>query len=167
MSESLYKISSEYQSRLNELDENTDMESFTEWLNKATPDLHNKILAVAAYTKELQAKELAINSLILELEYRQGKLDQRANKLRDDILYSMNLNGIKKVEGVEFDVSVRNNKSRVIIDDESLIPVQFVNFVEKFTSEKKISKDLLYEALKSGEVRGCHLEESISLQIKS
>jgi hypothetical protein len=42
MSESLYKISSEYQSKLNELDENTDMEAFTEWLNQAAPDLRKE-----------------------------------------------------------------------------------------------------------------------------
>ena len=58
---------------------------------------------------------------------------------------------------------IQTNPPKVVIDDEMLIPGDYVKIVQ----EKQIDKKLIAEAIKAGEkVDGAHLEQGTTLRIK-
>jgi hypothetical protein len=87
---------------------------------------------------------------------------KKASNLKEQIIKSMEKNGLKKIEFNNFKISLGNTPPALIVDDESLLPEEVI----KIKEVKQIDKMLLKKMLKVNEVAGCHLESRIKLNIK-
>ena len=89
-------------------------------------------------------------------------IENRATRIKQYIHSGMDIAGMVELEIGTKKVCIQKNPASVVIDDPNLIPAQF-KVTEVIT---KIRKAEIKEALKSGEVAGCHTEQSFSLRIK-
>jgi hypothetical protein len=160
----IYSLTSEYkliEAQL--LDEECDQESFQKLLDSVKADINNKILNYAFVIKNLENTLNGINEAIGAMCVRQKQICNKIETLKEYTLKAMNETGINKIESDYFNVSVRNNMPKVIIDNESKIPEEFLRVKTIIEPDKIRIKDFL----SSGEVlAGAHLEANKSLQIK-
>lgn len=164
----LYKIASEYAQALEALEQMEDVtpEMIEDSLANMKDDLTGKILNVAAYVKKLDQDMDTVKSYILAMEVRYERLYKTRNKLTDYLKKNMELANVKKVQGLEFDIWIRNNPVRVEIEDLSKLLIESSEYVKeeiKYTPDKKAIKEAIERGI---EVPGARLEQTTSLVIK-
>jgi DNA repair exonuclease SbcCD ATPase subunit len=160
----LYEISNSLRDLLDELDEAEGelSEDLEHRLDVATMALTEKIDNVLAFAAEREAYADALRGEMERLGKRAKSVEATADSLRKYVLTSMRRAGIPKVEGLRFTARTQANPGRVVVDDESKIPQEFVNT----RTESYIDKRALRDALLKNDVPGAHIEQSISLRIK-
>ena len=71
--------------------------------------------------------------------------------------------GVRKIETVTGSFSIRKNAPSLIIENEALIPKEFITIIQT----EKVEKNEIKKALKEGkEINGVRLESSESLIVK-
>jgi len=161
----LYQIKNEYLQALNELE---NMEGLTpEMINDSLASINvrfeEKALAVAAYIKNLQSDIERMTAYRMAMAERQDRIDNKIEHLKNYLKHNMQALDKKIIKGIEFDISLRNCNSKVVIDDESRIGQEW--YRREIVS--KLDKEALRNALQNGqEVKGAHLEQGVSLTIK-
>jgi len=161
MNLNIYRVSEEFYNALYDCD-NEDFESKLEEFNTITDeDIKRECLNLSAYAKNL---DLEINTCKLyeeDMRSKRRSLERKSLSLKEHIKNNMVNNGIKKIHGDEFDVSVRKNPSSVVIEDEEKVSDEYM-FIKKQPNKKLIKDDL-----KNGiYLEFAKLVESTSLQIK-
>lgn len=121
----------------------------------------DKLEGCGLYVKNLIAEVDAIKEEERNLAERRKVKENKAERMRDYMLKSMAATNTSKLDTSKVAISTRKS-TKVVIDDESKIPVDYVTI--KQTSQ--VDKSALRKALKSGDVSGAHLEESLNLQLK-
>jgi hypothetical protein len=139
-----------------------------------TPELENELII---NQEELQHKSVNYGYVIKSFESDLSLIDEEIKRLqalkkakiaavdrmKETVLYAMNIYGIEKVGSPTLTVSVRNNPEATEIINEEQIPA-------KFKTEKVsivIDKTAIKKAIQSGDnVTGAILTRSQSLQIK-
>jgi hypothetical protein len=164
----LYKITEDIRLRLDALLD-SDIELTEEeqacLFGRIKDEAKDKQLAVAAYIKNIEAEIKSMEKYQDEMQERVVKFSNKASKLKDYLKYSLDSLGLEKVEGIEFDISIKKNPPSVLIEDESVLPAFFIK--EEVSVIKKIDKKLIAERLKQGEkVAGCDLVQNTRLEIK-
>ncbi len=119
-------------------------------------------IADAAVDYEHQAK--AVAERIAEMTERKSRLSRTAENLRNVILQSMSIRGMKTIPSPVLTLSVSDRAGDVVITDEALIPSRFFK-PQPPVLDKKALKEAV---LKDGEViEGASLGNgSISLTIR-
>lgn len=161
----LYQIKNEYLQALNELEnmEGLTPEMIQDSLGAIDAQFEEKALNVAAFVKYLESKVSTITVYQVIMDDRRNMLNNKIDHLKNYLKHNMQALDKKKIEGVEFDLSIRTSNSKVVIDDESRIGQEW--YLRNIVS--RLDKEALRNALANGkEIPGAHLEQGVSLTIK-
>lgn len=129
--------------------------------------LVEKQRAVVACLKNNDANINMLDNAIKELTARKKSMQARHDSLKDYLLVNMLNNGISEInaDNMTFSAKIATNPPSVVIDDESLIPAEYMRVppVPPLAADKTAIKD----AIKAGiEVPGVHLESTQRVNIK-
>lgn len=140
-----------------------DIESF----DQSKIALKEKQLAVVAYLKNNDANIGMLDNAIKQLQDRKKAMQTRHDSLKDYLLTNMQANGITEInaENLTFTAKIKNNPASVVIDDESLLPADYMRQPE--TPPPAPDKTLIKKAINDGfEVPGARLTQGFRLDIK-
>lgn len=119
----------------------------------------DKLEACGIYCKNQQAEIDAMKAEEQALAKRRSVKENKVKRLKEYMLQSMEATETAKLDTPKVYISKRKSQ-RVIIDDESKVPRQFVKITET------VNKTEIKKALKNGTVDGAHIEESLNLTLK-
>ena len=148
---------------LNNEDNELDKETLEDTKESVKMLLEQKSEQLELIFKELETKEKKCKE-ISDFYYRKSvETKEKNDALKKIIMEIMENLGTKKIETITGSFTVRKNQAALVIDDESLIPNQFITIVQT----NKIEKNEIKKAIKNGEdIAGVHFENSESLLIK-
>lgn len=148
--------------KLHDLD--LDDQTIADTLEGESGDLVEKGKNIAAIFRNLESDAKQIKEAEEQLCARRKAIERRAERLKEYLKTNMEISGIQKIECPWFVVSLRNNPESVVIDDETLIPRDYLREIPaRFEPDKTLCK----AAIKDGfDVPGVHLERKTSLVIK-
>lgn len=161
----LYELSEDYQNIVDLLETSEDeevIELLTEALNSLNDDIKTKVDNIVRVVRNLQSDIDALKSEEKRLAERRKATERRVSNLEKYLFDFASSCKDKKIKGNLFEVAIRKNPVKVVIDDESNIPMDFV------TKEvvHKIDKKSLKDFLKDNKIDGCRLVQDESLRIK-
>lgn len=166
----LYQLVEQYRS-LEALDASDDLpaEVIRDTLEGLTGELTLKATNVAKYIMNVEAMAEAIERASTQMKGRANRMRNRADSIRDYLRNNMQGAGITKIEAVEFVLSLKKNPPAVVIDDEAVIPADYIVTPEPLPPPlPRPDKKLIAKAIKEGfSVPGCHLEQAERLEIKA
>ena len=161
----LYELTGEYLDLL-ELAENPDTDAKA--IEQAMLSISGMIDDKAeGYCKVIQNLESTVSAIDLEakrLNERKKAMKKHIEDIKNSLLASMLACGKTKIQGNIFDISIRNNAEKMIIDDESEIPSQFY-VPQAPTLDTAALKKYLKENPEE-EFDFAHLEKGRSLKIE-
>lgn len=121
----------------------------------------DKIDAFWAFIKEEEGRADAIKAESKRLASKAATIQNRLSYLRGLYLHVMRSNGLKKVSGNAYTLSVRTAK-KVDVFDQNIVPEEFLRIIPE---SREVDKNAAKAALKEGrDVPGCALIETYSLQ---
>lgn len=120
-------------------------------------EFNDKAVSVVHYIKNLDADAEAIDTEIKRLSARKKAISAKQDAIKEYLRFNMDATGIKKIECPLFTISSVAGREIVSIDEEALIPDEFIE-IKSVIQPKKA--DIL-KALKSGnEVPGASITRS-------
>ncbi|MDS1142424.1 siphovirus Gp157 family protein [Pusillimonas sp. SM2304] len=132
---------------------------------EAESDLPGK---VETYCIVLREKEAAIEAYKREKERFDALIkseDNAVTRMKEALLTGLQVAGEKTVKAGTFTVAIQGAKGRVIIEDEKLLPSDYLTSPEPPTPQP--NKNAIYKALNDGyQVPGCRLQAGVRLAIK-
>lgn len=132
-----------------------DDEAVKNTLECVQGDFNDKAVAIIKLSENLSADTSAIDAEIERLKARKQVILNKQEGLRDYLLHNMEAAGITKIECPLFTASLRKGVESVEIENESLLPDEFVS-VEVVTKPDKKS---IKQAIQSGkEVPGASMK---------
>lgn len=138
-----------------------DQEAYMQRLDNLQMCFDDKALNVAKFIKSLEAESEAIKQAIDSMKERITTNNKRVAYL-EKYLTNICLQQGRFPQDAQVKLGVRKS-SRVIIDDESAIPPEFL----KIQMVESLDKTMISQKLKAGEeVPGAHMETMQNLQIK-
>jgi hypothetical protein len=142
-------------------DEEIDEQTFQNTMECLQMDIEEKADGYARVIRNMESVAAAIEAEQKRLRTRKEKIEKRIEAMKENLKYSLQILGIKKIQTDLFTVSIALNPPKVVIDDESKIPKDYIYM------EPKIDRTAIKTALQSGiEVPACRLERGESLRIK-
>ena len=164
MNLALYKVADHYLRACEDLRECAELpqQAIADTLESLSGDVEHKALNIAAYYKNLQAEIADMKEYETDMRLRRRRLEHHADKLKTYLKENIERCGITKIKGQEFSISIRKNPPSVIIDDERVLPNDYISRIEIHPDKTKIKA-----AIQSGEtIEGAHIENSTSLIIR-
>ena len=123
----LYEIAETYRRALETLgDLDLPDEAVQNTLEGLQGDLQAKGTNVAAFCLHLEAMSEAIKEAEGKMAHRRKVIANRAENIRAYLKHCMETAGISKIESPQFKLSIKKNPPKTVIDDESLIPAEFM-----------------------------------------
>ena len=158
----LYEIAKDYKDALEELTDIED-EAVVDTLEGLKGTLETKSENIIKYTQNLNSTIHAMKEAEKSMAERRKKLEKKVLGIKQYVKNVMEENQINKIETVNFDLSIRKNPPKAVIEDQEMIPK---DFVETHVSEK-ININKVKEELKKGaSVQGARLVQETRLDIK-
>ena len=161
----LYKIAEDHQEIIEAIDSGEfTQEEMADTLEGALGTFEEKAQSVLAYSENIAADIDQVDQAIKRLQERKKTLANKQQSMRDYLKHNMQRTGITNIKCPLFSITLAKGRDKVIIDDEELIPSDYVN-VEVV---QKADKRALLSDLKEGlDIPGCHIEKGEeSLRIK-
>lgn len=161
----IYQVSEQYLLALNELLAIEDLpdEVVRDTIESLQGDMEVKARNVAAYIKNIEAESFAVGEAVNQMTARKKRLDSEANKLREALKAGLQKCGMFDLKFPEFAIRVKFNPISVVVDDEAMIPLEFIT--EKIT--RCANKALMKSCMEAGSViGGARLERKTRLEIK-
>lgn len=141
-------------------------EQIADTLNALEGDIQEKAVAVAMFSRNLEATAEAIREAAKAMLTRAERVQRRAESVQQYLLYNMQAAGITKIEAPQFVLAVRKNPPAVIVDDEAQIPADFM--VQPAPPPPRPDKTAIKRELQAGHaVPGAHLLQSERLEIRT
>lgn len=164
MTTPLYRIADDYLAVARQLsDLDLPDEVIADTLEGASGDLENKAWNIAALIQQFDGDIGLIKDAEQRMAARRKTLERRVDWLRGYLLGQLLRVGIHEIDSPEFVIRLRDNPPKVILDDETLVPVSYRR--EEITIT--LRKDDIRKALLDGHpVPGAHLEREKRLVIK-
>lgn len=119
----------------------------------------DKLEGCGVWCKNEKAEIEALRAEEKNLAERRRVKENKLQSMKDYILKSMEATDTTKLETTKVAMSTRKSQ-RVIIDNEDIIPEQFLRV------STIVDKAGLKKALRQGEIEGAHIEDNVSLQLK-
>jgi hypothetical protein len=162
----LYNLSAEVAAIKEKLENSElDQQTIADTLEAESFDFEEKCKAVAYVIKEFKAKDEALIEALDEMELRRHAIKNKIYSLNHYLLTCLQRAGVKKVEGVEFDISVRKNPQSVDVFESGLIPESYWKTPEP--SPAMLDKRAILKTLKEGvNIPGCRLVQTERVDIK-
>ena len=161
----LYELTDSYKSVLelfSDQEQSFDDALITDTLESIELDVDEKIINTAAVIKTLQAEAEAIKNAMAPMLERQKALESRADGLRSYLLLNMKKVGKTNVKSPWLTVAVHKSPVSVKINEEWLVPSEFLTEVVTV----KINKTNIKNAWGDAGIPGCELIQSEHLRIK-
>lgn len=108
----------------------------------------------------LEARGVAQGIQLKALQRRKAATLARIERIEDRILGDMLDARLDNLNGLQCSMSLRQNAASLMIDDEALIPEEYVRSVVTTSPDKLAIKAAIADNIA---VPGCHLEQSVSL----
>lgn len=162
---SLYLIAAEYQQAAARLqDTDLDEQTILDTLDGMAGAVELKARNVAFVIRSTEALAASMKQAESDIAARRKHVEARAEHIKDYLLAHMIACGITKIECPEFQLSVRDNPTSVVIDAESQIPD---DYWREIPATRYVDKTLVKQAIADGyEVPGVHTERAKRLTIK-
>ena len=144
---------------LNE-DQKKAMDAYLDELAQAESD---KVDSFAAFMREETARALYYKEEAKRLANKAKNAENRISFLKNRYLDIMRENGVSKIKGNAYTLSIRH-VPHVIVDDDAQLDDLYMRIIPE---KREPDKVVIREALKGGVViPGCRLEQTDSLQIR-
>lgn len=165
----LYELSAAYRAlseRLNDADADMPPEVIADTLDGEAGDLEEKVTNTAKVIQNMRAEAKAIREAMADMSARAAATDKRADSLESYLLANMQLADMPKVKSPWFIVSLKTSQ-RTIIDDESLIPADYLREIPAVADSTAPDKALIKKSLADGyAIPGAHVEQHVTVSIK-
>lgn len=162
----LYVLAEDYRNAVISLaDLDLPPEVVADTLESMIGDIEVKSTNVAMFVRNLEATAEQIKAAEAEMAKRRKAIETRTQHVRDYLKDNMLRAGINKIECPYFKLAIRDNPPAVVIDDQSMIPANYMRQPE--TPPPAPDKKAIGDALKAGvEIKGARLERGQRLEIK-
>ena len=153
---SLFNLTDSYLKVKRMEEEGADTETIIDTLNAIESAIEDKAENYHGFIKQLEGEIHAINTeqkRLVDLKRSKVNLIER---LKQNLIAALEATGSERIQTDTVIVSLRNNAYTLDIQDESNIPMDFVEEV----IERKIDKRALLQYVKENEVEGIHLKRS-------
>lgn len=160
----LYEIANDYMSLLHELVEAPELtDEHLSLLDEHKDHLEKKIVNVGAFIKNMEAEYHAIENAIEDMIKRSTTLSGKIDRLKDYLKINMERFNMMEVKSPQFDIKIRNNPPSAIIEDEKLIPKQYI----RETIVSRIDKAKISQELKNNvPIPGAFLDYRTRIEIR-
>lgn len=155
----LYELQEAYQ---NILDLDLTEEELKDALLALKGSIKEKANSIGQVLNTFAAEAAVYDAEIKRLKAKKDAAENKADRLKDYLSYTLKTMEIDKLECDLFKFSFKGSKS-LIVDDEKLIPEEFVTKQEVIKVDKKALKKAIDA---NGEIPGCHIHEKKNLQIR-
>jgi len=162
---SLYNISKEYQLTLDLVMQCDEVgEQQLAELNRLEGAIEDKAIGIAYYIQNLKEESHSVKCAAKAMLTRAKYLDAKQEYLSKYLLLNLQSSGVSEIrKSPHFVIKVRTNPVKVVIDDVTALPDEFV-VIRETRSEDKIG---IAKALKDGfNVPGAYLVADQRLEIK-
>jgi hypothetical protein len=163
----LYELAIQHQ-QLMQLDGSEDIpaEVIRDTLEGLEGEIQDKAHSIARMIENLDAEAEAIMDASKAMRERSCRVSRRADEMRNYLMFQLLACGITKLKFTEFTVAVRDNPEAVRINDDAVIPAEFM--VTPEPPPPAPDKKALKAAIKAGtEIRGVWLERGQRLEVKA
>lgn len=162
MSLSLYNLVGSYNQLWNQIEE-MDLDALEDTLQSIEDAIEVKAENYAYMMRMMDAEAEVIKAEEKRLADRRKAVENRKERLKANLENGLLMAGIDKVKTPTVTVAIQNNPPSVQIEDEDLVPEQFVT-VEII---RKIDRKSILQALKDGDlIEGCSIKQGKSLRIR-
>jgi hypothetical protein len=166
----LFQLTEQYRSLLALADSETDIppEVLNDTLEGLGGELQLKANNIARFIANQDAYATAIEEASAAMTIRAKRLRARMDHLRTYLLNNLQASGITKIDTPELVVSVKKNPASVVIDDEKVIPPEFMVTPPPAPPPlPRPDKGAIRDAIKAGtDVPGCRLVQGARLEIR-
>lgn len=161
----LYELTNEYKAISDKLHEaDLDETTIADTLESIGGDLQEKAVNVAKFFRNMESMADQIKQAESQMAERRKAIEKRAASLKAYLKDNMERAGITKIESPWFCVSIAQNPASVQIDDESLIPDDYMREIPAtFAPDKKLMKSAMDEGYT---IPGARLVRGTSIRIK-
>ena len=123
----------------------------------------SKIDSFSAFVREETARALYYKEEAKRLANKAKNAENRISFLKNRYLDIMRENGLSKIKGNAYAISIRHIP-HVVVDDDAQLDDLYMRIIPE---KREPDKVVIREALKGGvEIPGCRLEQTDSLQIR-
>lgn len=146
----LYELSNNYK-LLREWQEDEAINgNFSEQLSRIKSEIEDTVENIAKYILELKATEKALKDEEQRIKSRRETIHNNYEWLKNYIMTEMATAGIKKVSKDLFSVWIADNPPSIEIENEELIPEQFIRIIPEIREPNK--KAILEHFKGTGEI---------------
>lgn len=144
-------------------DPDMDADMWFDTIEGLDGEIEDKADGYAKVITQLNADATAIKAEEDRLYRRRTTIENRIKNMKSRLQGMMEITGKKKIKTELFSFGIQNNPASVVIDDETMIPGDFL-----IPQAPKIDKTAIKDALKAGvDMAGiAHLEQTQSLRIR-
>lgn len=162
----LYNLSAEVAALKEKLEaSDLDAQTIADTIEGESFDFEEKCRAVGYVVKEFESKIKALEEANAEMLARKVHFENRRKSLLEYLQTCMTIADVRKIEGLEFDISIRKNPHAVKIIDSGLVPETYWKMPEP--APAKLDKKTLLKDLKEGKsIPGCQLEQTERVEIR-
>lgn len=155
----LYEIAKEYA-----LLEDTDDDNAVAKLDDIEGALQEKATNITYVLENMRATIEAMDGAMSRMAERKRRIQAQSDRLRQYVIGCMVSAGIRKIECPNFTMSVRDNPPHVVIDDEDILPI---NYLREPPTRLVPDKKKILEEIQNGKIiEGCHVECGKTLIVK-
>jgi len=155
----LYELT-ENQIKLKSLiEDETELQEYLDGINMQLEDKSKDLFFVM---KNYESFNDSIDNEIKRLQDLKKTYNGNIDRLKNYIEFNMKRGDIEKIETDLVTFALRKTPDKLIIDDETLIPEEYINIKEV----KSVDKMAIKRTLKDKKVEGVHLESDKKLTIK-
>lgn len=162
----LYILAHEYREAADKLaDLELDAETVKDTLEGMSGELEVKASATAAVIRNMESLVGQIKDAEKQMAERRKAIESRAASLSAYLLANMQHAGVTTIETPCFALRVKNNPAAVAIDDERMIPAEFMR--QPVAPPAAPDKTAIKAALQKGiDVQGARLVQGQRIEIK-
>ena len=153
---SLFNLTDSYLKVKRMEEEGADAETIIDTLNAIESAIEDKAENYHGFIKQLEGEIQTINTEQKRLADLKRSKVNLIDRLKQNLIAALEATGSERIQTDTVIVSLRNNAYTLDIQDESNIPMEFVEEVV----ERKIDKRALLQYVKENEVEGIRLKRS-------
>ncbi len=143
-----------------------DDEILQSWVS-VEGDLNHKIENIGFAIRNREAILIGKQEAIKAMESSAQSVEKEIERLKTLAINLMNFTQQKKAGGAYLTLSLVNNAPKVIIDDERILPLEYLREIPPVEASFAPDKKKIAADIKEGVViNGAHLEPSVRLSIK-
>lgn len=159
----MYELTGEYRELLALAgDPDIDPQALNDTLEAIQGEIEEKADCTAVIINELTEEAEKIKAEETRLYKRRKAFENHAARLKDGLYNAMKTVGREKFKTTLFSFNIQNNPVKLVIDDESKVPKEYL-----IEQAPKVDNTALKEYLKNGNTCSyAHLEQTEGLRIK-